>query len=138
MDPTMDWCNSTLNVNRFVGAITDAKRIKMRGRRAVIFNFEHNAYLLTEDGDLFRYSTSEEMHRIRINHRKTSSNEPYAVFNFVIPTGYWSTAYREVSAKDLMWAAFGDKDLPAGHKVVTIDGFCDKIAISNLEIRRKK
>lgn len=133
---TGSWRKSTASVNKFVVETTNFKRIKIGTKSAVEFIFKGRRYLLTDDGDLFVYEYAERLTQIPTIH-PTRKGKITSYFRFRADQGYWSKKHKDLVAKDFMWAAFGNCDLPEKHCVTFVDGNQHRICMSNLNIRRK-
>lgn len=130
------WRRSTRSVNNFVAKTTEFKRIKMGDKHCVKFRFYGNGYLLMDTGDLYIETISEKLEYLA---SKCYNRAGKAVKMVVFRTHgtYFRTGRKEVILKDLLWAAFGDRDLPSGYEVYTLDGVETRTQLGNLEIRRK-
>lgn len=133
---TGGWRRSTRAVNNFTAKTTEFKRIKMRDKHCIKFRFHGNGYLLMDTGDLYIETISEKLEYLA---PKCYNRAGKAVKMVVFRTNgtYFRTGRKEVVLKDLLWAAFGDRDLLSEYEVYTVDGIETRIQIDNLEIRRK-
>lgn len=127
---------TAISANRFIDRIVDVKRVKMGSAHAIEFRYYATNYVLMDSGDLFMYDYSGRLIRCSAN-VYTRRNIATKYYIFTINAGYYRTGRKEIPAKDLLWAAFGDADVPKGWEVYPLDGNVDRIQINNLGIRRK-
>lgn len=128
---------STTAVNRLFASVTDVDRYATKSYRVAEFSWEGGRYRLSSTGDLYQLnycgvpvllSTYLTMYR----------DKAYATVGISKQlAGYYIRGRKQFRMKDLIWAAFGDRDLPRNFTVECRDGNPANCKIENLEAKKR-
>lgn len=130
------WKKSTTAINKLVAEVTDVNwHNYAAGYRDVEFSFRGARYRLVSTGDLYRIDYTGMPTLVRAFQGKYK-DEIVAVVAVVASTGYYTRTKKQYRLKDLVWAAFGDQDLPAKSSVICKNGNWKSCGIDNLEVRQ--
>lgn len=127
------WFSSTPGINKFIEEVTDAVWHNYHGYRDVEFNYKGGRYRLVSTGDLYKMDYSGMPHPMRA-YPATYKGQKYAIVNFSDYTRYYTKGKKQLRLKDLIWAAFGNRDLPQGHHIICQNDNWHSCGITNLEV----
>lgn len=125
---------STIAVDRFFSEAHDISFHNYVSYRTVEFLWRGARYRLVSTGDLYRIDYTGMPTLVRAFQGKYK-NEVVAIVAVVASTGYYTRTKKQYRLKDLVWAAFGDSDLPSKASVICKNGNWKSCGIDNLEVR---
>ncbi len=125
---------STIAVDRFFAEAHDISFHNYVSYRTVEFLWRGARYRLVSTGDLYRIDYTGMPTLVRAFQGKYK-DEVVAIVAVVASTGYYTRTKKQYRLKDLVWAAFGDSDLPSKASVICKNGNWKSCGIDNLEVR---
>lgn len=127
---------SSQAVNKLLAAATDVERRYTESYRLVDFSWKGARYRLVSTGDLYQLNYSGAPVLVW-PHARTIKGEDILIVTFGEQTsGYYVCRRKIIPLKNLIWAMFGDEDLPKGHYINCKDGNYANCKIDNLEVKR--
>lgn len=124
---------STASINRFFAEAHDISFHKYVSYRTVEFLWRGARYRLVSTGDLYILDYSGLPILVR-PFEKVYNNEHILYISVADQRNYYTRERKQIRLKDLVWAAFGDRDLPKGSHVICKNGNWQSCGINNLEV----
>lgn len=124
---------STISVDRFFAEAHDISFHKYVSYQTVEFLWKGSRYRLVSTGDLYILDYSELPILVR-PFEKVCKNEHILYISVADQRNYYTRKRKQIRLKDLIWAAFGDRDLPKGNHIVCKNGNWQSCRIDNLEV----
>lgn len=126
---------STTSVNRFFAEAHDISFHKYASYQTVEFLWKGAQYRLVSTGNLYILEYGLLPTPIR-PFEKVYKNEHISCVSVTDQRNYYTSKRKQIRLKDLIWAAFGDQDLPKGSHVICKNGNWQSCGINNLEVDR--
>ena len=128
------WKKSTKNVNKFLeDCLSPVWRNYSAGYRDVMFFYKGATYRLSSTGDVYVLNYAGVPSLIT-PYTKDYKGESVLCIPFANRAGYYVRSHKQIRLKDLMWAAFGDDNLPENGKIRCKNGNYRNCSIENLEV----
>ena len=124
---------STASVDRFFAEAHDISFHKYVSYQTVEFLWKGSRYRLVSTGDLYILDYSGLPILVR-PFEKVYKNEHILCVSAADQRNYYTRKKKQIRLKDLVWAAFGDRDLPKGNHIVCKNGNWRSCGIDNLEV----
>lgn len=124
------------HVDRFLATVTNVERYSTSDYQIVEFSWEGGRYRVSSTGDVYELNYCGIP--ILIPHKVISyKDHKYAVV--LIPKksgGYYISMRKRLQMRDLIWACFGNCDIPKKYEVTCKDGNPINCKIDNLEVKK--
>lgn len=128
------WKKSTKNVNKFLEeCLSPAWANYTAGFRDVMFFYKGATYRLTSTGDLYVLNYAG-VPSLVTPYTKEYKGEVVLCWPFADRAKYYVRSHKQIRAKDLIWAAFGEDDMPENGKIRCKNGNYRNCSIENLEV----
>lgn len=119
-------------INEFLGKISNPTKCIVYNKVKFEFNYKLRKYVLFDTGDLYQEDNSHMLKKIKVYRRHNDNVKPYYRIH---PHGFYEPGETfELNALGLMWAIFGEYDLPDGFSVYPKDGDIMNLSFDNLEV----
>lgn len=125
---------STTSIDRFFAEAHDISFHNYVSYRTVNF-LERCRYRLVSTGDLYVLDYSGLPTLIH-PFESVYKNEHISCVSVADQRNYYVRRRKQIRLKDLVWAAFGDRDLPKGSHIICKNGNWQSCGINNLEVGR--
>lgn len=125
---------STPGVDRFLKDARDATWHKYHGYSKVEFIWKGAVYQLVSTGDFYRLDCTG-MPMLICPFPTEYKGKTFLSVSIADQRNYYVTQRKQLRLKDLVWAAFGDRDLPKNHYVSCKNGNYRSCGIDNLEVK---
>lgn len=126
---------STASIDRFFAEAHDISFHKYISYRTVEFLWRGARYRLVSTGDLYVLDYSG-LPTLVHPFESVYKNEHISCVSVADQRNYYVRRRKQIRLKDLVWAAFGDQDLPKGSHVICKNGNWQSCGINNLEVDR--
>lgn len=124
---------STTSVDRFFAEAHDISFHNYISYRTIEFLWRGAQYRLVSTGNLYILEYGLLPTPIR-PFEKVYKNEHISCVSVADQRNYYASKRKQIRLKDLIWAAFGDRDLPKGSHIVCKNGNWQSCGIDNLEV----
>lgn len=123
-------------INRFFSEATGVMRYKFQFYQAIEFSWKGARYRLSNTGDFYHLNYLGVPCLVQPYKR-----ERYGKVKMYVSVydrrNYYAGHRKELSIRDLVWAAFSGIDLPKGYSVICRDGNCANCKLENLGVEKK-
>lgn len=124
---------STASVDRFFAEAHDISFHKYASYQTVEFLWRGARYRLVSTGDLYILDYSG-LPTLVHPFKSVYKNGYSSCVSVADQRNYYVRRRKMIRLKDLVWAAFGDRDLPKGSHIVCKNGNWQSCEINNLEV----
>lgn len=124
---------STISVDRFFAEAYNISFHNYISYRTIEFHWKGANYRLVSTGDLYVMDYSGLPTLVR-PFEKVYKNEHISCVSVADQRNYYVRRRKTLRLKDLVWAAFGDRDLPKESHIVCKNGNWQSCRINNLEV----
>ncbi len=126
---------STASVNRFFAEAYSISFHNYISYRTIEFHWKGTNYRLVSTGDLYVLDYSG-LPTLVHPFEKIDWDQHFSCVSVADQRNYYIHKRKTIRLKDLVWAAFGDRDLPKGSHVICKNGNWQSCGINNLEVDR--
>ena len=124
---------STASIDRFFAEAYNISFHNYISYRTIEFHWKGANYRLVSTGDLYVLDYSGLPALVQ-TFESVYKNEHISCVSVADQRNYYVRRRKRIRLKDLVWAAFGDQDLPKGSHVICKNGNWQSCGINNLEV----